>query len=290
MTELRIGTCSWKYPSWKGLVYSAADGINHLEEYARKYRTVEVDQWFWSLFSGSGVRFPDPGDVEIYRAAVSSDFRFTVKVPNSITLTHYYKKSKSDELKVNPYFLSPELFLDFLSILDPLKDVLGPLIFQFEYLNKQKMKSQENFIELFEKFAGQLPSSYEYAIEMRNANYLNRNHFEFLNRNKISNVFLEGYWMPRVTEIFQKWSTLILEQERLVIRLHGSGRQEMEEKTGKQWDKIISQAEELASIVTMATEMMSKGVDVYLNVNNHYEGSAPRTIDRIESLLTEEES
>ena len=26
MAELRIGTCSWKYPSWEGLVYSSTKG------------------------------------------------------------------------------------------------------------------------------------------------------------------------------------------------------------------------------------------------------------------------
>jgi uncharacterized protein YecE (DUF72 family) len=46
MPKLRIGTCSWKYPSWVGLVYSAERGIDYLAEYARKYDTVEVDQWF----------------------------------------------------------------------------------------------------------------------------------------------------------------------------------------------------------------------------------------------------
>ena len=46
---LRIGTCSWKYPSWKGLVYSRATGIDYLSEYATRYNTVEVDQWFWAL-------------------------------------------------------------------------------------------------------------------------------------------------------------------------------------------------------------------------------------------------
>ncbi|PLX23103.1 MAG: DUF72 domain-containing protein, partial [Ignavibacteria bacterium] len=46
MARLRIGTCSWKYPSWKGIVYSAPKGINYLEEYARVYDTVEIDQWF----------------------------------------------------------------------------------------------------------------------------------------------------------------------------------------------------------------------------------------------------
>jgi uncharacterized protein YecE (DUF72 family) len=43
-----IGTCSWKYPSWRGLVYSDS-GQNYLQEYAQHYSCVEVDQWFWSL-------------------------------------------------------------------------------------------------------------------------------------------------------------------------------------------------------------------------------------------------
>ena len=63
MAELRIGTCSWKYPSWEGLVYSAAEGINYLEEYAQRYNTVEIDQWFWSLHRPDGVRLPRVQDV-----------------------------------------------------------------------------------------------------------------------------------------------------------------------------------------------------------------------------------
>ncbi|MBC8235230.1 DUF72 domain-containing protein [bacterium] len=51
MAELRIGTCSWKFPSWHKLVYSEPKGINYLEEYSRHYNTVEIDQWFWSLCS-----------------------------------------------------------------------------------------------------------------------------------------------------------------------------------------------------------------------------------------------
>ena len=76
---IRIGTCSWKYPSWSGLVYSAPKGINYLEEYARAYDSVEVDQWFWSLFAGDKVKLPDESVVAEYRQAVGDDFRFTVK-------------------------------------------------------------------------------------------------------------------------------------------------------------------------------------------------------------------
>ena len=44
--RVKIGTCSWKYPSWKGILYSERVGKNYLSEYARHYDTVEIDQWF----------------------------------------------------------------------------------------------------------------------------------------------------------------------------------------------------------------------------------------------------
>ena len=110
MTELRIGTCSWKYPSWEGLVYSAAKGINYLKEYANHYNTVEIDQWFWSLFEHEKIKLPKAAEVNEYRNSVSDDFRFTIKIPNSITLTHYYKKTKTNQLMINPHSLSTTLF------------------------------------------------------------------------------------------------------------------------------------------------------------------------------------
>ena len=44
-----IGTCSWNYDSWIGLVYDrkAPYSAAYLNEYARKYPTVEVDSWFY---------------------------------------------------------------------------------------------------------------------------------------------------------------------------------------------------------------------------------------------------
>jgi uncharacterized protein YecE (DUF72 family) len=286
MAELRIGTCSWKFPSWQGLVYSAPKGINYLKEYAHHYNTVEIDQWFWSLFGKDSIRLPNPADVEKYRQSVPDDFKFTIKVPNSITLTHFYKKAKTDPLVTNPYFLSLSLFQTFLSLLDPLRDVLGPLMFQFEYLNRQKMKSQGHFQELFEELIQQLPTSCPYGVEIRNPNYLNESYFEFLDRNGLSPVFLQGYWMPPITDLYEKWHSLILQQQVVVIRLHGPDRQGIEKKTGKQWNQIVApKDEELAAVADMVEELLDQGVNVYLNVNNHYEGSAPRTINRIQQLL-----
>jgi len=112
--RLNIGTCSWKYPSWEGLVYSKKKPTNYLQEYSRHYNTVEVDQWFWSLFAGDKVVLPRADVIREYAASVPENFRFCVKVPNSITLTHHYKKNKSDPLAANPHFLSIDLMQRFL--------------------------------------------------------------------------------------------------------------------------------------------------------------------------------
>lgn len=286
MGTLRIGTCSWKFPSWYGLVYPAPKGINYLEWYAQHYDTVEIDRWFWSLFGEDSLGLPKLADVEEYRRSVPDSFVFTVKAPNSITLTHLYRKAKADPLVENPHFLSPALSRTFLSRLDPLDNTLGPVMFQFEYLNRQKMASQSRFQELFGAFTAQLPTGYQYGLEVRNAKYLNHSFFEFLLGNQLCPVLLEGYWMPSITDVYERWHSLIHRQEIIVIRLLGPDRQEIEKETGKRWDRIVApKDEELAAIVEMVENLLARGPDVYLNVNNHYEGSAPLTIERIRRLL-----
>ena len=93
---LRIGTCSWKYNSWRGIIYPEQKPVNYLQEYARHYSTVEIDQWFWSLFDADKAALPSPFTVREYMESVPRDFKFTIKIPNSITLTHFYKKEKDE--------------------------------------------------------------------------------------------------------------------------------------------------------------------------------------------------
>ena len=135
LDRLDIGTYSWKYDSWRGLIYPKTGEINYLEHYSRHYKTVEIDQWFWSLHGPDKISLPLPHVVESYRESVPDDFRFTIKVPNAITLTHFYQKSKGLPLEENPHFLSIELFEQFLQKIEPLLSQTQSLMFQFEYVN-----------------------------------------------------------------------------------------------------------------------------------------------------------
>ena len=64
---------------------------HYLPGYAKLLNTVEVDQWFRSLFP-SGVVLPDEDIVQRYAESVPGDFLFTIEAPNAITLTHFYAK------------------------------------------------------------------------------------------------------------------------------------------------------------------------------------------------------
>ncbi len=284
MSTLNIGTCSWKYDSWRGIVYSDDPRPNYLREYAQRYSTVEIDQWFWSLFEGKAPVLPDPRTVEEYAAAVGGEFTFSVKVPNSITLTHFYRKSKTDPLVTNPFFLSLELFETFLEGLRPLHDRLGPLMFQYEYLNRQKMPSAREFRERFAEFIESCPEEYLYALELRNPNYFEDAHFRFLNEHRVQHVFLQGYYMPPIYGLYEKFKRYI--KGGTVIRLHGSDRKGIEKSTGKQWNRIVAaKDDEISDLITMLRELTSNNIATYLNVNNHYEGSAPLTIEKIKAQL-----
>ncbi|MFH0736758.1 MAG: DUF72 domain-containing protein [bacterium] len=284
MSIIRIGTCSWKYESWKDLVYTSAKSENFLLEYAKKYQTVEIDQWFWSLHGLNKITLPQKSVVEEYLNSVPDNFKFTIKIPNSITLTHLYQKDKSGTLIRNPYFLNIDLFNEFLDAIKPLKQNTGILVFQFEYLNKLKMSGQQEFLICLEKFFKNINAEFEYGIEIRNPNYLNKTYFEFLRRHNLRMVFLQGYYMPNIWEVFNNYKELL--EKLVVIRLHGEDRKGIEEKSGENWSKIISPKDsEIDKIIEMIKYLRLKEINTYINVNNHYEGSAPLTIEKFREII-----
>lgn len=297
-TNIHFGTCSWKYDSWKGLVYPHYDKQNYLEEYAKTYGTVEVDQWFWSLFApGSPVVLPKQKDTAEYDAATPDDFRFTIKAPNSITLTHYYPKfagtaqpsSSTPNPKPqtpNPHFLSVDLWTKFVESLGPLKGKTAAAMLQFEYLNKQKMPDCRVFMKQLEDFLKAIPREVPVAVETRNPNYLNKEFFTLLHDQGAIPVFLQGYFMPPVFETVEKFRHLI--PGKAIIRLHGPDRSGIEQKTGGIWNKIVEpKDEEIHKLGELLKTLAEMDTEVFVNVNNHYEGSAPLTIEKIRSLLKE---
>jgi uncharacterized protein YecE (DUF72 family) len=273
----KIGTCSWKFDSWAGLVYSrsCATAAQCLREYSGKFRTAEIDSWFY--------RLPDEDTVNSYLANVDGEFRFTCKIPSAISLTHFRNRDKTKELVPNPDFLSKDLFTTFLEVVEPMAGRIDAMMLQFEYLNRRKMPSLDHFLEALDRFTEGLPEGVPMAIETRNKNYLKSAYFEFLKEKGLMHVFSEKLYMPHVYDVYEEFGGEI--EGGAVIRLLGGDRKEIEDKTGKSWDRIVEPRADLGRIADIALDMVKREIDVTVNVNNHYEGSAPLTIEKLLGLL-----
>jgi uncharacterized protein YecE (DUF72 family) len=276
--SLRIGACSWNYPSWVGLVYATPQrtAAEYLPEYAARFTTAEVDSWFY--------RIPSKAEVRRYADAAGPDLRFTCKAPQSLTLTHLRVKQGAGELLPNPEFLSIELLTRFLDTIEPLLDRIDAVMFEFEYLNKTKMASLELFLEKIRGFIQAAPKNVPYALEPRNANYLKPAYFTALNELNLAHVFSEKQYMPHVWELYRSFKPAI--QSKSILRLLGGDRKEIEDTTHGAWNMIVApKDDDLRKISAMIIEMLAYNTEVTVNINNHFEGSAPLTVEKLKALV-----
>lgn len=271
---IKIGTCSWNYPSWKGLVYTKAwpRSADCLPEYAKRYRTVEIDSWFYKI--------PDPAEVEEYILKVDPDFTFTAKVWENITLTHGRTHGKANKSLIpNPSFLNPEVFDRYLKAIEMMLPQIDALELEFEYLNQEKMSGLDTFLRHLEIFVSAIPSGLPIAIETRNKNYLSHEYFQFLRDHRLAPVLCEKIYMPHIYEVIERYGDMF--GDLVVIRLLGGDRREIEAKTKGIWNSIVEPKEQDLGRIHQVIATMPSGKRVIVSVNNHYEGSAPLTIERL---------
>jgi uncharacterized protein YecE (DUF72 family) len=121
----------------------------YLGEYSKRFRTAEVDSFFY--------RLPVSRDVLAYAEAVDDDFRFTLKVAEDVSLTHERDRGSKD-LEPNPSFLSAELFASCLDRVRALLPVTDAVMLEFEYLNKEKMRDVGAFMEALDPFISAVPA------------------------------------------------------------------------------------------------------------------------------------
>jgi len=226
---------------------------------------------------------PRPETVAEYDASTPADFRFTVKCPNALTLTHQYAR-KGEPLVVNPRFLDIDFFLRFLDALAPLIPKTILFVFQFEYLNKDKMPSKQAFVDRVAGFIDALPRDLPYAIEIRNPKWMDDAWFNLLHEHRAAPVLLQGYWMDDVSSVLDKYGNKM--GNTICVRLHGEDREGMEEKTGEEWSKIVRPKDgEIERIAGSLDIQYRLGKEIIVNFNNHYEGCAPLTIEKFRKFF-----
>lgn len=273
---IKYGTCSWNYESWVGLVYSEPrrTAAEYLPEYAERFETAEIDSWFYKI--------PRRTDALSYKALTPEGFSFTCKVLQGITLTHERSFGKGTATRKNETFLSVPKFEEYLAAIEPLLGRIEAIMFEFEYLNREKISSLREFLDRLDGFFAEAPRGLPYAIEPRNGNYLTGEYFAFLKEHGLMHVFSEKQFMPHVYDVYRAFGGML--GDAAVIRLLGGDRKEIEKQSREQWNAIVAEKPDKSLVAGMSRDMKLQGKRVVVNVNNHYEGSAPLTVEELRRL------
>jgi uncharacterized protein YecE (DUF72 family) len=285
---VRFGTSTWNYPGWQGLVYHQDYGTKGapakmLEEYAAfpLFRTVGIDSTYYGP--------PTEEVLRSYAASLPGGFPCVSKVWGQLTIHRFTKAQDPARAgKVNPDFLNPDLFVE--EILQPYQrhfaDNTGPFVFEFQTLAKSSGIDAESFATRLDEFFSALPRDGQFAVEIRNEEFLTPMYFAVLREHGVAHVFNSWTRMPPIGHQLDLPGAIsgpfIL--ARALLR---PGRTYNEAVDAfAPYDRIrepnLKLRRDLVRLVEMAVKTR---IPAYLLVNNRAEGSAPLTIAAVAEML-----
>ena len=282
-----VGTSSWKYPGWCGLIYDEQRYLTRskfseakferfcLAEYAETYKSVCVDAGYY--------QFPTEQYLASLSEQVPDDFKFGFKVTDEITVKRFPSLARFGVKggKANPSFLNPELFQQkFLNPCLAFRSKIGPLIFEFSTFHAGDFEHGRDFVAVLDGFLGSLPPGWEYGVEIRNRKWLQPDYFAMLRNRGVAHVFNSWTAMPSVAEQFamEGSETAGFSVSRFLLRPGIPYKDAV--KNLQPYTEIKEPNEEArgagAKILAQSLQRKRRG---YLYVNNRLEGCAPLTIE-----------
>lgn len=202
-----IGTSSWKYEGWlnqlytpsryeyRGKVATKRFERDCLSEYSEVFKTVCVDAAYYT--------FPRVEYLQGLADQVPEDFRFGFKVTDLVTIKKFpnHARHGAKAGQTNPDFLNADLFATaFLKPCEEIRPKIGVLMFEFSRFWPSDYEHGRNFVADLDKFLGNLPKGWPYAIEMRNKGWLREEYFACLAKHGITHVFNSWDAMLPVSE------------------------------------------------------------------------------------------
>jgi len=163
-----IGTSGWVYKEWANDFYKGLKPKEHFSFYTTQFSTVEINATFY--------RMPALSMVHGWRAKAPKDFIFAVKGSRFIT---HIKRINNLERSV----------ASFLRRIRPLKEKLGPILWQLPPFFKPDLPRLESFLK-------RLPATFSHAIEFRHPDWYTDETFSLLRKYRAAFVSVSSMRMP----------------------------------------------------------------------------------------------
>ncbi len=304
--SLHLGTSSWSFPGWQGLVYAAHASTDRLARFGLAaysahplFRTVGLDRTFYQPMSREELaelaQFVPPG------------FRFLVKAHQALTRPDADDRGRTfgdtGALRstgiANPLFLDPQYAID--RVVGPavtgLRDACGPIVFQFPPLELDKLPEAATnapgpaaFIDRVGDFLSRLPKGTLYAVEVRNRSIVSPEHAPRWNAMLAATGVANGYVVHPTMPPLADQARLIplATQPALVIRwlLRLDQTYQAAKDRYEPFDRLIDPDPTSRShILTMLSAALASAKAIYIIANNKAEGSAPLSLIKLAEEL-----
>ena len=291
--HVRLGTSSWSFAGWAGLVYADKQSDVNLSRhglpaYAEHplLRTVGIDRTFYAPISEVNFRV-----YATQARAVSPAFRFLVKAP--MLFTGPRLRSDDGRWSDNDAFLNASLATAqfVLPATRGLAEMCGPLVFQFPPLGPRFTRSPARFADALAEFLLALPvpsGAAFYAVEVRDPELLTDDYLAALCAGQATHCIAIHARMPSAVEQARYWREA--GRAPLVVRwsLHSGLKYEEAKERYAPFNVLVDEDPEgRTQVARLVSEAAREGQDAYVVVNNKAEGSAPLSIRKLAELIAE---
>jgi len=281
-----MGTMSWSFAGWRGLVYGRAADPKLLSEagltaYSAQpwLRAVEIDRSFYDPL-------PEQHFKELAEQ-VPADFRFVVKAHEECTFSHFPKHARYGKRRgaANARFLEPAYATE--AVLAPCVAGLGPklgaVLFQFP---PQDLGHPQLFAERLQAFLERLPRGLPYAVELRNPELLTPAYARALAIGGA--VHAHNAWGTMPSVLAQARLLPASSRKPLIVRWLMRRGDEYEAARSRflPFDRLVeADTSTRSDIATLVSKALAHDVPALVLVNNKAEGCAPASIIELGRVL-----
>lgn len=284
-----LGTSSWTFPGWDGLVYAGSVNKQRLSKeglgvYARYpvFRTVGVDRTYYAPVSEDTYRE--------WACSVPEGFRFLVKAHDWCTLPGFpdHARHGARRNQRNEYFLDPEYAMESMvaPLLKGLGSKAGPLVFQFSPLKLATAELRSRFIDKLHRFLSELPGEAQVAVEIRNRELLGGEYASALADTGSAHCFNIHTSMPGIEEQLRA----VGQQPQTVVRWmlgHGQRYADAVERYAP-FNRLVDQdPTSRQAIADLVTQSVARKAPAFVTVNNKAEGSSPLSVLKLAERIQE---
>ena len=259
--KVRLGACAWSFEEWRGTFYPAELPEDRwLEFYSRYFPAVEVDSTFYAA--------PSESTVLRWVESTPATFRFACKLPRSITHACRLRDCSAE-------------LTQFLRAIELLAPKLQVILIQLppSFSPKDGRSVLRGFVE-------QLPRDFRFAIEFRHGGWHRPQVVRLLQKHRVCWVWADTSPLnERNLAPFELWPNTT---DFIYVRLlgdyttkYGQDGARMHQYGKLQWKREAALESWALKMERHADEARS----VWAFVNNHYEGFAPETCQRLAQRL-----